>query len=238
LISGTTNMGLFITYDAPGPQWRLGPPPAERDTFALIGWTADAREGGVPGAVVDVLARSLTAFGRVTFACSTISTADSGKWQMHGSDFVARYRAGSLFHRMAGRFSSRAPHDLVLLSTVSEQAARQLFDDAGYPWWGQGQFALMSSDAASPPDFAKVAFDPATLLEGEWPEDFEELQPLGVQAMLRPGVDGDVAGLLCASRDIRDRFETILARAAQDFGISLRQVSEAEFSTGLASPPS
>jgi hypothetical protein len=48
------------------------------------------------------------------------------------------------------------------------------------------------------------------------------------------GLDGDVAGLLCASREFSDRFEAGLARSADAFGISLRHVSELALAAALA----
>jgi hypothetical protein len=230
-------MRLFITHDVPGPQWQLGSPSTKLEAFALIGWSSDELEGGVPERIVDVLARSLATFGRVTLACSTISATDTPGWQMQGSDFVTRYRTRSVLGRMAVRFSARAPVDLMLLSTTSEQAVRHLFNDPGYPWSGQCQFVLISAAGASSPDFDKIAFNPATLFERECSEGFGSLQPLGVQAILRPGVDGDVAGLLCASSEVRDRFEAILSRSAEESGMSLQYVSEAEFVEALASSP-
>jgi hypothetical protein len=229
-------MRLLITHDAPGPQWQLGCPSLELGAFALIGWNSDEREGGVPEPVVNVLARSLVAFGRVTFACSTVSVADTAGWQKQGDDFVARYRTRSGLGRMAAQVLARAPVDLTLLSTTSEQAVRRLFDDAGYPWWNQSQFALVSPPDAPLPDLDKIGFDPAALFERDWAECFVSLRLVGVQAILRPGVDGDVAGLLCASSEVRDRFEATLPRSAEELGMSVRHVSETQFVEELASP--
>lgn len=228
-------MRLFITYDAPGLQWQLGSPPPDPAAFALIGWADAQDDGGVPAWIVDVLASSLAAFGRVTFACSTISVADASGWQMQGPDFVARYRIRSALGRMVARLSARAPADLKLMSTTAAQKVRRLFSDAGYPWWNQAQFALMSAAGAPPPDFDAV--DLADLFAREWPDGWDRLQSLGVQAMLRPGVDGDVAGLLCASREFSDRFEAVLARSADAFGVSLRHVGELAFAAALAASP-
>jgi hypothetical protein len=230
------SMRVFITHNVPGAQWQLGSPSPEKAAFALIGWNSDELEGGVPEPIITVLAMTLSAFGRVTFACSTISAADAQGWQMLGSDFVIGYRTRSVLGRIAARFSA-APADLVLLSTTAERSVRRLFDDTGYPWWSQDQFALLSSAGASSPDFDRIAFDPATLFEAEWSECLGRLLPLGVQAILRPGVDGDVAGLLCASNEVRNRFESILCGAAKQFGMSLEYVSEAEFVEALASSP-
>lgn len=228
-------MRLFITHDAPGPQWQLGSPSSKLGAFALVGWSLDDFGGGIPEPIVNVVARSLVVFGRVTFACSTIPVSNTPGWQMQGVDFVSRYRTRSVFGRMAARFSDRAPVDLLLLSTRSEQTVQRLFDDPGYPWWNQGQFVLLSPADTSPPDFDKIAFNPATLFEREWSEGLGDLQRLAVQAILRPGVDGDVAGLLCASTEVRDRFEAILSRSAEDVGMSVQYTSEAEFIEALAS---
>ena len=179
----------------------------------------------------------LAALGRVTFACSTISATDAPGWQMQGDEFVARYATRSALGRMAARLSARAPVDLTLLSTTSEHSVRRLFDDPGYPWWNQGQLVLVSPAGASAPDFDRIGFNPASLFGRDCSESFGLLQPLGVQAMLCPGVDGDVAGLLCASTEIRDRFEAILSHHAQEFGVLLQHVSEAEFAEGLAASP-
>jgi hypothetical protein len=155
---------------------------------------------------------------------------------MRGSDFVRHDRTRSFLGRWVSQFFVRAPADVTLLATVSDQTVALLFDDAQYPWWAQGQFALLSSSGASPQDFDRIEFDPVKLFEREWPESFSSLRPLGVQAILRPGVDGDVAGLLCASNEVRDRFETILSSFAEDLGMSLRHVSQAELIGALASP--
>ena len=228
-------MRVFVTHDTPGPQWQLGSPSPELGAFALVGWDGDARDGGVPEKIVDVLAASLAGFGRVTFACSAVSAGDAPGWTLRDGDFVMRHRARSVLGRMAARWSAAVPGDLVLLSTVAEHSVAGLFDDAGYPWWNQSQFVLVSSADAAPPDFDRIGFDPVTLLGSGWLECLHALAPLGVQAILRPGVDGDVAGLLCASSEVRDRFEAIISRCAQEGDVALRVVSAEEFSEGLAS---
>src|SRR4029079_598060 len=65
-------------------------------------------------------------------------------------------------------FSSRAPVDLPLLSTDAEATIRRLFDDPGYPWWAQSQFAVLSQSGASSPEFDKIEFNPAALFNREW----------------------------------------------------------------------
>ena len=230
-------MRVFVTHDTPGPQWQLGSPSPELGAFALIGWDANGRDGGVPERIVDVLAASLSAFGRVTFACSAAAADDAPGWRLRDGDFIGRDRARSVMGRMAARWSAASPGDLVLLSTVTRQSVARLFDDAGHPWWNQSQFALVSVADAVPPDFERIGFDPATLLQSGWLECLHTLAPLGVQAILRPGVDGDVAGLLCTSSAVRDRFEVIISRCAQEADVALQFVGAETFSEALASSP-
>jgi hypothetical protein len=210
---------------------------AEVGAFALLGWSSDDPEGGVPERIVNVLARSLSAFGRVTFPCSTIFVSDAREWQMHGSEFVARYRIHSALGRIASQFSRRAPVDLTLLSTLAEREVRRLFNDPDYPWWNQGQFALISPPDVSPPELEKIAYDLTALFGLKWCEGLSSLGPVGVVAILRPGVDGDVAGLICASWEMRDRFEGILSRHAHASSVPIQYVSESELMKGLASSP-
>jgi len=230
-------MRVFVTHDAPGPQWQLGVPSPGAGAFALIGWESEPRDGGVPAPVVDWLAASLTGMGRVTFACSAVAAPDTPGWTSRDGDVVARYGARSVVGRIAARLSGGAPGDLTLRSSVSEASVARLFDDAGYPWWHQGQFALVSPAHAAPPDFATIGFDPATLFAADWSNHLRGLLPLGVEAMLRPGVDGDVAGLLCASSEVRDRFEAVMHRCALAVGASLHVMSGKEFIAAVAASP-
>jgi len=230
-------MRVFVTHDTPGPQWQLGTPSPEPGAFALIGWEAEPRDGGVPIPVVDWLAASLTGMGRVTFACSAVVVPDTPGWTSRDGDHVARYGARCLVGRIAARLSGGAAGDLTLLSSVSEASVVRLFDDAGYPWWHQGQFALVSKADAAPPDFDVIEFDPATLFGPDGSDCLHALTPLGVEAMLHPGVDGDVAGLLCASPEVRDRFEAVMHRCAQAVGASLHVMSEKEFIAAVAASP-
>ena len=230
-------MRLFVTHDTPGPHWQLGSPSPELGAFALFGWDCGDRDGGVPERIVNVLAAGLAASGRVTFACSAVAAPEAPGWTLLDGDFVTRYRARSMIGRLAARWSAAAPGELVLVSTVAERSVARLFDDAGYPWWNQSQFALVSSAGAAPPDFDRIGFDPATLLGSGWLDCLHLLAPLGVQAILRPGVDGDVAGLLCGSAEVRERFEAILSQCAGDGDVALRIVSAEQFGEGLASSP-
>jgi len=54
----------------------------------------------------------------------------------------------------------------------------------------------------------------AELLEGRWPEDAASLARRGVQAILRPAVDGDAVGLVGLAGSLDERLVASLAEAA------------------------
>ena len=84
--------------------------------------------------------------------------------------------------------------DISLMSTRRPETAMRLFDDAGLPWWLQGQIVLLSGPDASPPDIDDETL--LTLFGEEWTSHAASLAPIGIKGIVRPGVDGDVAGLL------------------------------------------
>ena len=85
----------------------------------------------------------------------------------------------------------------------------RLFDDASFPWWMQGQVVLLSGFAALPPD---VDEDALLVLFGEdWTKRAAPLAAAGIEGIMRPGVDGDVAGLL----SLRDEFEQTVLDALE-----------------------
>lgn len=57
-----------------------------------------------------------------------------------------------------------------------------------------------------------------------------------MEAILRPGVDGDVAGLLCATLLVREELEGSIEPAAGSFGLECRNVSAAEFVEAIKTP--
>ena len=98
----------------------------------------------------------------------------------------------------------------------------------------QGQLALIGPPTVTPPDLDSKTI--AALCELERPVDLEALRHLGASALFRPGVDGAVAGLLCAS----ERWQRILLAALEACAVQsdfdLRRVSEGVFSEALALP--
>jgi hypothetical protein len=221
---------ILVCHDARAAHWQLGSLPPRDGAFALIGWTIDDADGGIPVRVVHTLARALVRYGRVTFACDAIARPASAGWHERDEDYIGifkikeprapRARLGNLFR------SSQIP----LLSTAREEMAHLLFDDAVYQWWNQSQFALLSTSPASAPNFPAL---PGDLFEPDWTDTLSDLKESGVDAVLRPGVDGDVAGLLASSNQVRAEIEEAIQRAAGDLGLAFHVVPEQEFAVSL-----
>ena len=123
--------------------------------------------------------------------------------------------------------------DLPLLSTRREEAVLGLFDDADHPWWLQGQFALLSPLAA-PPRLSEERPLPSEVVVEEWASCLGDLAEAGVVAVLRPGVDGDVAGLASRSPDILRQLLEQVCRAAADFGLAFHVAPEDSFMERLS----
>ena len=72
------------------------------------------------------------------------------------------------------------------------------------------------------------------MVRSHWADALSELREAGVESILRPGVDGSVAGLLCTSLVVRGEVEESIRRAAADFGMACRILSEDAFAESLA----
>lgn len=199
-------------------------------------------DGGVPSLVVDIIARALTRSGRVTFPSASAESARFG-WSPRGLDHVGAFslRASeglSCLLRMLCVIATRQnTRRLPMVSTTREETARELFDDAAFPWCLQGQFALISRSTATPPEFGKDFQLPSSLIDNNWADSLRELRPTGIEAIIRPGVDGDVIGMVCSSIEVRCRIEDDIRAAAGELDTGTRELHEEAFAAALASTP-
>lgn len=108
----------------------------------------------------------------------------------------------------------------------------QLFDDPGFPWHLKGQVAFLSAPSAEPPAIAMDAL--LGLADDDWAEQAEALRGSCVEGILRPGVDGDVVGVLSLTADFQDRLCEALEREARGAGLGWSLLSEVEFMRALA----
>lgn len=212
---------LLICDHPLSPDWQLGPLPPRQGRLELLGWQCvdDAQEGGVPQPVRQLLARVWVGMARLEY----------------------------LFHDHPGRSTWarlmpqvwRGPVSPRWANSTDPSQAQVLFHDSGCQWTLQGQ-ALLLSEAQSPrPKLEAVPLD--VLLSDDWWQLAPPLRAAGVEAVVRPGVDGAVAGLwwLEAERGreptgLHQRWRQALAREVADGSASLSVVCEEEFRDRLA----
>ena len=200
-----TRTSIFACRDARGPHWQLGPLPPAAGRLTLIGWShsAERHDAGVPDEVAGVLARAMTSVGRVTFLCSSVQSAATSSWSPLGDDLIRALTGKGFGARLVAKLRG-TPSDITLTSTRRPETAMRLFDDAGFPWWLQGQVVLLSESDAPPPDIDEEVL--LALSEEDWTKHAASLAPVGIEGVARPGVDGDVVGLL----SLTDAFEQVV----------------------------
>lgn len=69
---------------------------------------------------------------------------------------------------------------------------------------------------------------------GDWARHIDQLTSSGVVGLLRPGVDGDVAGLFSFTRQTHHNLLNALEQEARRAGLSWMLVSEADFAQRLS----
>ncbi len=225
---------LFACLDPRQAYWRLGPLPAAVGRVMLVGWrvTPPPCDAGVPAVIAAVLARALTSVARVTFAGTVADPPPTASWTPCGADLIRVLNAGGYLERI-GRVIKSASAAVTLVSTRSPETAIRLFEEPNYPWWLQGQVALLSEPDAPPPDIDRQRF--LALLGDDWAARAAALAVTGFRGILRPGVDGDLAGILSLSEESERELLTALERAAGQAGLDWMPLTEDAFATALSS---
>ena len=111
-----------------------------------------------------------------------------------------------------------------IVSTRDRDAVVRAFDDPAFPWWMQGQVLLLSEPDRDPPAVDEPGL--RALLEEDWARTATALEGRGVNGVVRPGVDGDVAGLLALSDPFDGRMMQTLEREARLAGLAWSLVPE------------
>jgi hypothetical protein len=218
---------VFACPDARGAQWQLGalPPPIGR--LLLVGWRPDPQspEGSIAADAAVVLAGAICTAGRVTFLSSAVSGAATSEWSSRGDAWMVTLPAG--LGARVGAALKGTPADVGLISTRDPATAVQMFDDGGFPWWMQAQVALVSNADAAPPSLDRERV--LNLLAADWTSHVGALGESGIRVVMRPGVDGDVAGLLSLLPDAESELIGALEAHCRNAGIAWSIVPEDEF---------
>jgi hypothetical protein len=116
---------------------------------------------------------------------------------------------------------------MTLVSTRNPEIVMKAFNDPAYPWWLHGQVLLLSAKDGAPPDMERGQL--LALSDEDWTTAAHRLAPLGISGVLRPGVDGDVAGLFCLTEGFYEVGLAALEREARAASFGWSIVTEDDF---------
>ena len=223
-----THTSIFACRDPRGLHWQLGPLPPATGRVTLLGWsqTTERHDAGVPDEVAGVLACALTSTARVTFPSSAATDRATRVWSPVGDDLVRALSGKGFGERVVAKLRGRPSH-MALISTRQPETASHLFDDAGFPWWMQGQVVLLSGPDTLPTDLDEEAL--LALFSEDWTKHAAPLAAGGVDGIMRPGVDGDVAGLFSQSDKFEQRVLDALERETRVAGFDWAVLPEEAF---------
>jgi hypothetical protein len=209
----------FLLCKNPEPtKWQLTSP--LKGDLWMLGWRILPEyeiEGGVPDEIAEILAKALTSTALVTFP--TVESVGAI------GDCVRRIDAGFI-GSLEAAFSG-TPGAFNLISTTNPETAKSLFDAGYFPWYMQGQIILLSPLGSQPP-----ALDRKTLfsvMDSNLRTDFKMLSSIGIQAMIYPGVDGDLVGIVAASLAFEKEILGAIESEAVRSGFSWQVVDEEYF---------
>jgi hypothetical protein len=206
----------------------------------LVGWSAPADAPDAQDALTgmaEVIAAALASFARVTFLF-TFEGALVRHWTERGADFWCavprtdwREWASVAVDRL------RPPTRLAAISTRRASTIADAFDTGAAPWCMQGQILLLSDPAASLPVLHRREW--GALCSDEWALRTARLSAQGVIGAMRPGVDGDLAGLFAPHAAGAARALEAFAEAAAAANVSWDIVRDEDaFKARLAVGPS
>lgn len=209
---------LFMCLSATAEHWGVGATSAE--PALLVGWSLlDKVDAGVPAYAASVVASALTALYDVSFPTATEPLLDrTGR--------ALEIQSASLWNRALGRGKQW------LVTTRDPLLVQAAFDDEHFPWWHQGQVLLLSNEGTSIDAAASLM---RSLLQNPPRVSRSVLHQHHIEALVVPGVDGDVIGIRTASETTRQACFDAIGDAATRTGVALRTVNESDFSGALAS---
>jgi hypothetical protein len=224
-----TEKSMLVCVDPTQECWQLGSLPPVTGRVTLVGWQLPgaAIDCGVPFDIAVALARALTSVACVTFPATGAGLAAIRESTVQGTQVRSAGPQG--LKERADAVLKRQPSTVDVVSTRDPAVALTLFDDPGYPWCLQGQVAFLSApDSPPPPVDRETLF---SVFADGWEENVDRLRGAGIFGLLRPGVDGDVAGMFTLAGDAA--LVDALRREAAEAGFGWFLLSENEFKQSL-----
>jgi hypothetical protein len=217
---------IFVCLNPVASYWQLDLTPSSGAEVTLIGWSpsCDDPDGGFPGEIAVTLARVLTSLAQVVFPIS--EATDTG-----GRMTQRVVIASNAFERLHARIK-REPVRIHLVSTAEPNVACRLFYAEGFSWQMQGQVGLLLPSGSPAPQLDRKGLRLLIASErGDTPMRLGLNDALG---LIRPGVDGAVAGIWSFNRAFARALMTKLESEAIRMGFEFRIVTEASFTDLLA----
>ncbi len=229
-----TRTTIAICRDPKGLNQQLVPLLPAIGTITLIGWkqTPEPVDGGVPSDVAIMMARSFASVARVTFFGTSEAGVTSEDWSPLNEDLVRAVSKRGLIDRVQ-KLIDRIPSNAVLISTRQAKTAVRLFDEPAFPWWLEGQVVLLSS-AEGPPPLLDGKSAISLLDNGDHSRQREICLDAGILGLIRPGIDGDVAGFLSLDSSVEARLLSALEDESRRSGFDWSVLCKDEFTASLA----
>lgn len=108
----------------------------------------------MPEAVGRVLVRAMTSLAQVTYLYNAEMKSLDDDFERLSKENPARRLVGSWYVKkdaFLAVFREEAPHPRDLVTTGCPETAMELFESAGYSWWGRVQLTFLSAPGSLPP---------------------------------------------------------------------------------------
>ena len=211
--------------------WQLGnlsgtPPPV-----LLLGWKSsiDAIDEGLPSDIREILAKTM--LSQASVVCLVPNAVKrTGPGSRIATRQQNRLASGWLGDRVRDALGVGRP-DVTVSSPRDWQHLTEILDEGYCAWWLQNQFLALFNLAEPVPDLGADQTD--KLLSDNWADAVMDLGA-GCAGVIRPGVDGAVAGFVSGQEGFERQFLRALEGVASELGGSVRCVSETELARAIS----
>ena len=142
---------------------------------------------------------------------------------------VANVLSNALVRHFLVTYPTNKGRRISFVHAREREGVRSAFDDAYFDWSQKQQCLFLSPTQAPPPELSEN--DLIRVLQSK---TLYELTDLGVNGLVLPGVDGDVAGIYTFTQDLQHQLLGDIGAACDEAGSRLQFVSEVEFIEALA----
>lgn len=215
---------ILVTSAPKSSRW--GVPTVASGLLVLIGWRLAAGrpiDGGVPPVVAALLARGFTRSFRVSYF-------DAAEPPKSTAACVTRLAVSGVGARLRA-LAQHLPATVFQISTRDPETAKAAFNASLFSWTMQGQALLLSDPEA--PSRALGWGEMWSVTERTDPITSDALTALNAQALVLPGVDGDVAALVSSTVEIEAKMLAALRMEAELGDFDWRLLNEEDFALGV-----